>query len=344
MEPLIYKLPISSKLIKFDDLKICYDNNPSPKMIKYGFNHINDDLDMIKLTSDVHYKAGLEFDLDNINNKIIQDSTPEYKLINLKSGFMELWEIIMLFDLFNKNQSIYTNDTKTMNNIINTYKTLFQTNYEYNVTNKIANKMTLVIFRFSDIDISEDSIVHFIITNVNNLMSVQNKGSDMILQLFGMQTQITTELIYYLSSLYNGAYIIKPMIISELYDCKYIFLTDLKQEIMVSFPKELDRNYIFSLGLSNDASIYKTENIIQCINSYCIPKKYLRYHYIKKYLDIKVFEGSRYQEMVNDQEKNLKEWLITYTNLKKCSLLLNKVLDKTNEDCSIYNQINEMIF
>ncbi len=350
MEPLIYALPHqpqtsgSREFIKSSNLTVHFDDYPSPKLIKYGFNNIGNQLNMVTLTSVPSYKAGLEFDFDQIGeNSFVESAQKNFSIKKFDQTFAEFWEILTLFNLLDHDQTIYSPQyTSTVQDIVDTYQKITKNKFNIKVSGKTDSKTSfnLVIYKYSNVDIDENAAVQFIINVLPNLLTVQSEGSNMILQFFNMQTQITAEIIYLLSNLYTDAYLIKPSIVSDLFDTKYIVLTNLKNKFDLIIPKHPDNVYLSSLGLSNMADIFDTT--IQCMNSDVVPKKFKRYNLIKSYLDTKVYEGATYQEMIESQRSNAKKWLETFSNLDNLNNLLDSSLKKTGTKCDNRNQLNSM--
>lgn len=341
MEPIIYSLPKSEKSINPLDLRTSFEPDPSPKLIKYGFNNIAEQLNMIALTAIPQYRAGLEFDF-NMDNKdsIVHHVDKVLKTNDFDQTFGELWEIIVLFSII-KPGVIFSMD-KSTSNVINTYLKFTKQNINVNVVsnyNSIKGPVSTVIYKYSDINIDENAAVQFIINELPELLSIQSTGSNMIIQLSNLQTQISAEIIVLLSTLYTESYLYKPTIVSDLADTKYLVLLNLKQPFQLTIPDHPENMYLTSLGIGRTANY---DNIIQCMNSDIVPRKYKRYHMIRSYLDTKVYEGSTYQEFIQLQNANIDKWLETFANPDNYSALLNVSLEKTNEKCGIYFKLTNI--
>lgn len=328
MEPLIYQLPTSEKNIKLNP-KITTDHNASPKLVKYGFNKMTDSFDLINLTKDNRYRIGLNFDFDRSDKDSIIHQGKKIFGSSFNEDFCIFWEILSLFSMLHIKHVILTNRDTIINHIITAY-------------NKISNKKvaskayeilppkekpTLIIKKYSDIELNEDAIVQLILTDLQKT----NLGSNMILQIFSSQTIIMTELIYFLSTLYDEAYIVKPTISSILSDEKYIVLIGLKKDAkLFDIPKMKQNVYISSINISLPEDYTTT---IQCINSELIPKKYLSYYNTKSYLISGSYEGTVYQEMLQQQNLYITNWLTIYKN-GKSDAVLDSALKKSNIECA----------
>jgi len=339
MEPIIYALPKIDKNLELSEL--IFDRNPSPKLIRYGFNNINDELDFSIIYATDHYKAGLNFDFDRTDKNSITSKIKSALKIKLNKSnnlvFAEFFEIIATFDLLAKKQSIWSNlDVDVIEEVVDSY----QKNTGSKISNTFLKKLTkdasLIFYRLSDVDIEENAAVHLIMNQLSTFLS-QPKNSTLVLQLFGLQTQISAEIIYYLTSLYDEAYLMKPVVSSSLSNSKYLILIGLKNNTKISVNKQPTNQYLTSIGLSNVPDSITT--IIQCINSDLIPKRYLTYNLIKGYLDTKVYEGATYQALTEAQDKYTDQWLNIYLDSSRTSEILPKAIDHTKAKCASHDKL-----
>lgn len=337
MEPTIYIFPKIDQIIKPIETDFYFDKYPSPRLIKYGFNNFNDQIDLMYLTSIPQYKAGLEIDFEQID-KIDKNYLAKFpKKIDIT--FAEFWEILNLFNILSTDKIIYTTHTDTIKEISNTYQKMTGQNIKHTIITDKKTKATLVINKLSNIEIDENAAAQLIINILSELLEMQNTGAIMILQIFGTQTKITTDLIYFLSSLYDSAYVVKPSVSSNLLDIKYLVLIGLKEITKISFPQYSKEMFLTSMK-HEIPNIFST--VIQCINSNFIPKKYKLYFKIKSYLDTKVYEGATYQELINLQNENLNKWFRLFSDPNKISEILDDSIKKTSEHCSSFSKLEEL--
>ncbi|XWV26243.1 methyltransferase [Tupanvirus soda lake] len=348
MEPIIYALPKSDRNIEPSELNIYFDNHPNPKLIKYGFNNIGGQLNMVALTSVPYYKAGLEFDFDRKDeNSISTKAMIFFKTKNFDQTFGEFWEIVTLFGLLRSDQTIFSlRNNATITDVVDTYQKISNNKYNIKISGGNFNaaqniKANLIFHKYSDVDVDENAAVQFIINDLPGLLSVQNEGSNMVLQLFNLQTQISAEIVYLLSILYNEAYLMKPTIVSDLYDTKYIVLLGLKKPFNFVVPEQRENLFISSLGIKNIPNDFDT--VIQCMNAEVMPKKYKRYISIKSYLDTKVYEGATFQTMITAQNNNATKWLETFTDLSKSGKMLDLFIKKSTQKCNTHAQLVSML-
>lgn len=344
MDPIIYIIPASEEKINVKSDGIKFEVVPNPKLIKYGFNTITEKIDLESITSVPQYRAGLDFDFES-KTDAVDKLNSLFAVKNIDMTFAEFWEIIFLYGFFKSNQNIYTNQKETMDKIILAYKKLTNNSNNYNYTYSDKNA-TLTMYKFGDsnVDIDENVGIQLLFADLPKILSAQTKGSSMVLQLFGSQTQISAEIIYYLSSLYTLTYLTKPIVISELSNSRYIVLTDLISDNILfpnSFKKMTENMYLASIGIQNIPN--NISNAIQCINSTIIPMRYNKYNKIKSYINSKVYEGSTYQELIASQNQNISNWIEKYTNFEMSDKILESAIASTTNKCGNYSQLVDII-
>lgn len=341
MIPIIYAFPKINTLEPGvpNNLTIEFDKNPSPKLIKYGFNNINEE---IRAFGSEHYKAGLNFDFSRTDKKSMDAMSKEVfgvkkNDIKFDSNFAQFWEMLNVFGLLKKpNETIYTTNASTSEDVSKVYQILHKTKNTYHITEKAPKAASVVIYKYSEIDIDENASIQFIIDSMPKLLSSQTQGSSMILQLNSLQTQTSAEIIYYLASMYNEAYLTKPLASSDLSDIKYLVLIGFKPQ-PTFFPKIPPNTYLSSLGIKNLPENFVM--VIQCINSEIIPKKYNTYNRIRAYIDSKVYEGATYESMINKQDENTKQWFETFGQAEGMDKLLDQALAESGNKCLSYGQL-----
>ncbi|AAV50652.1 putative FtsJ-like methyltransferase [Acanthamoeba castellanii mimivirus] len=346
MKPIIFSLPrvINNESIPppINKSKIYFDDNPSPKLIKYGFNNISEKMDLNILTSDSHYKAGLNIDFTRDDKNSFVSKTAEIFGNQYDPAFYQAWEILNIFDLINKSESIYTNIPETLLEVTNSHKKLFKTNKQYNITNDInkAINIQLIYSRYSDIDIDENALIQLIYNDLSSLFQMQIQGSNMILQLFNVQTQVTVQLIYLLSSYYTEAYLYKPESSSDLSDNKYLILIGLRNKSTIDLPKFPSNRYLLSLGVNDIPNNFTS--VIQCMNSFVMPNKYETYLKIINYLNTKVYEGATYQDLIKEQNKFTLDWINIFTEPDKIKTILDDSINFVDKNCANSSKLDEL--
>lgn len=342
MNTTIYAFTKPDKQIESSDLKFEFDDKPSPKLIKYGFNNMAEELDLLNLMSNPHYRAGLNFDFERQDDlSLTIKAETELDAKNFNQTFAEFWEILIMFGMLNNDQNISTNNKEEMQNVIDLYKKISKSKNKLNIVNVNDKKATLVIQKYSDTDIDENAAIQFILNDLVQLLQTQAKNANMVLQLFSTQTQTMAEIIYYLTSFYNEAYFVKPTVISDLSNSKYLVLIGLNSVPKLIIPKHPKNVYLHSIGLKGLPNNFTT--VIQCFNSEIIPRKYRKYHLIKSYLDTQVYEGATYQDFINQQNENTNKWLTIFRDLTNIEKITDNAVKKSDEQCNVYNKLAHIL-
>lgn len=335
MEPIIYYLPKPEKIFELKDNDFYFDDQPGPKLIKYGFNKTIEKLNFLDLTSDPHYRVGLNFDFERTDNESISKKSQKIFGTKIDENFGIFWEILNLFGMINQDQNIFTNIPETIEKIISSHQKISGSKNKIGIKSKDGtsskNKYNLIIQKYSDVDLDENAIVQLLLNNLPDLISKQTIGSSMILQIFSCQTKIMVQIIYYLSSFYEETYLMKPLTSSNLSDEKYLILLGLRQDTKIKFAKNSPNTYLISINI--DQIDPKFEMLIQCMNSVILPQKFIYYYNIKNYLDSKIYEGAAYQEMIANQNDNTIKWLEIFSNVTQMETILDIALKKTADIC-----------
>ena len=332
----IYKLPSDANIVLTPT--ISFDEFPSPKLIKYGFNKTTDKFDIIKLSKNEYYKVGLNIDYMRKDHESIATIGKKLFGVKVDHNFCVFWEIMNLFGMLNLNQIVLTNIHETINDIFSAFNKLTKKKLTSKVHQVIPPKenYTLSIHQYSSVELSEDVIIQFILSDLSKMKS--KAGSSIIFQIFSIQTEPMIQLITYLSSLYDGTYLIKPSSSIVLSDEKYLILAGLKKDVkLFDIPKFKQNLYISSLNISvpNQISL-----IIQCINSELIPQKYETYTNILTYLSEQIYEGAKYQDMYQKQNDFIKHWIDDFTKFDKSEKILDDILDRSSKVCETHKSLH----
>lgn len=344
MEPIIYALPLTVSTEITTPIFI-QSNIPAPKLLKFGYNTFNDNLDLLTLTSNNYYRVGLSFDFERNDSESIKvKGLEKVKTKNFDLTFAEFWEITNIFKLLKENQDILTTHPDIIIDLVQTYKTFSKSTFTYTVNNKKQKTKSLIFYKVatSDIEVDENAFVQILINSLNDFFKLQSTGANVVIQIFSLQTQTLVDIIFYLSSFYTEAYLIKPTVTSVLTDVKYLVLLNLKKQTMdFSLPLVNNNSYI-SISQVNYTTM-DFVNVIQCFNSEIIPKKFKKYFQIKSYLDTKVYEGSTFKEMIAVQNNNTNQWLDTFFDFDSVDKLLDNSLKKSNKSCVMHSSLLNLL-
>ena len=166
MDPIIYALPKTDNVIILDQKKFYFDQHPSPKLIKFGFNNIDYVINLVELMTRPEHRVGLNVDTERTDDLGLVGTASKYGITNFSPTFADIWEISALFGFLSKNQNIYMiNDN---NNIIQEISKLVAKNnvkwINHQTESKTGSKTkshaslaspaslaSLAIYRYSDI-------------------------------------------------------------------------------------------------------------------------------------------------------------------------------------------------
>lgn len=326
MQPLIFVLPVNQE-INSETVKLEYENTPPSPLIKYGFNNISSNLIMMSITTNQYYRFGLELDYwRDADSKLVSKLNFDF---NISQTFLEFFELLTLFSVLKTDDVVYVpNFIQELTNVVNikSFK-----NIKIISDTKNTKKINLTIIKYSEIDIDENAAVDFISDTINNILPIQTVNSNMIIQLFNIQTQSTVELIHYLTSLYNESYIIKPACVSDIYSTKYLVLMGMKSIKYPILNIEKSSNFLYSLGLND---YHNLETSVKCLNSLILPKKYKLYNTIATYIESSVYEGSTYQNFLDLHQENANSWIKMFID---GDYKLDDIINTTQENCVSIN-------
>lgn len=342
MKSVVYALP-RIEPIDLAMVKPLFTSQAPPRLIKYGFNNIGNQLDLLALTSNPFYKSGLQFDLTRTDPSSFSNQvSKQFHIDNAKlitPAFTELWEIMALFDLFKTLTTSVTysqHAAVTLNLIANTYLAMTKAKGKSTHTITDSNKggSQLAVCWYANIDIEEGARVLKLGLELASALEQLATGGSLIIQLFNLHTQPTAEIITLLASCFDNAFIVRPSTVSDLSSCKYLVLQGLIAPVQGLPALATSDLYLQSLGLTVPLPISTS---IQCINSFLVPYAYSRYNIIKAYLDLKVYEGATYQEFIQAQNANTIDWLTTFADPAAASQTLDAHIKATDEACSQFH-------
>lgn len=241
------------------------------------------------------------------NNNTINSKDIYYgmTLINDEDENIPGWKKSKYFLNKNQNVKIITGKDKT-GNLLNV-DNLWHCYYNYN------NSIDLITgdggFDFStNFNQQEHLSVNLIFCQIVYAIAMQKKGGMFILKIFDIFTQITVELLYILSTLYEKCYIVKPHASRSANAEKYIICRNFKLDNTYDLIKKFSELFT----CLDDKPIYKILNI------------QIPYLYINKIEDINAILGQQQLENILstlnilDNNKPDKLDTIKKNNILKC--------------------------
>src|SRR6056297_1258955 len=175
MNTIIYQLPSQDEIIRINKSDIRSDTITNRKLIKYGFNNINEQININELKLNKNYQAGLKFNFErNDDESITKKGEKFFGTKKFDQTFAEFWEILNVFQLMNQSDNILTNYPDVLENITSVYQKIKGVKSKFNIKNKFSkDKFNLVIKKYSDIDISEDTLFQFVVNELEDLIKNQ---------------------------------------------------------------------------------------------------------------------------------------------------------------------------
>lgn len=215
----------------------------------------------------------------------------------------QLKEISKVFNIDLNNKNIY-HDEKNNDKKNNSYDILLLTdNFD-----KIDNKH---LYYYMKEEIEIPRLINSLSNNIKLLKD--NKESILIIKFYGLHTKATLDLLTYFNNFFNKIYIYKPKSTSYFTKDLYFIL------------KDLTTNSINKININNVKEIKWISSMIDNYNY----NKYFNnlsnelamneYNYVNNaisFIDGNNYRGSEYRKYKEIQEKNDKEWIELYENVK----------------------------
>lgn len=285
----------------------------------------------------------------------IHSKVPGFKYavskLNSKSNMLyEFLEIINTFNIFDDYKIRNINALHVGNNCKDTKECIEMIREQFNEDSHIMftnsseclNYITSITIQINNYDLffydACDSNINKFIVKITQLLFIllkcQNKNGSAIIKINNTFLKQTTDLLYFLSSIYEKVYIIKPNASNILNEEKYIIckgfiLNDNKFETYCLSCDNLQK-YLLNL---------KTDNNLFSFLDYKIP-----YYFINKLEDINVILGQQQLEtydqlfnLINNKNCEEKIELIKKTHIQKATswcekykIPFNKFSDKLN--------------
>lgn len=307
------------------NLNPVYDTNPAPALIKYGFNFLATNYAVPEVTQDPNHLTALRYDLtnhdtDNFAHAIVTKAALTAKFMpKLTFQVLTLWEIFWLFQLWQQ-KAISAADTSASTDIATVYEIYHKIYPDASSKPEISTKVKSssasihLIMPSPKVDIDENAYVLFLIEALTTIVELAASDSALILQVFGIQTAITVEILAVIASFYKTSYIYRPVAAYDLTTDKYFVALGFKSaaskpdasalKAITDKIKQENLN-LTSVGITISAQIHQQ---IQRLNGYLIPEQYAQFMRIKKYLQSGIFTGAIYQELVTAQQDRAKNW------------------------------------
>jgi len=263
---------------------------------------------MENLTSDVSY------------DKNIETLTTKYFGENMSNEFLQLWEIVLTFNLINSNLKVSSNDD-VLKLVFDKLKKFVKVTSNKKMTHLcLLNQIT---FETTELEISK-KITKF----MNNLESLE-KGGYLIIKVKELIHAPSIHLLYLLSNVFEEVYIYRPELSYISHGEKYIVCKNYKQ---ISIKYELSNDYI-SLNMNLPTDYIFTVNVI---NRVLMQEEYIIRNKMRQFINSQNYYGDEYHNQLAIQQNNSDNWIANnliisaknYTELQKVK---EKELNKSLE-------------
>lgn len=263
---------------------------------------------MENLTSDITYDKNI----DTISAKYFGDQ--------VNTNFLQLWEIILTFDLLESKVS--TND-ETLKNVFNKLKKY--TKLDVTSSKKVSHLCLLneVLFETTELEISK-KITKFM-SNIDSL----EKGGSLIIKVKELIHAPSIHLLYLLSNIFEDVYIYRPDLSFTSRGERYIVCKNYND---IKLKYELSSDYL-TLNMNLPTEYIFTVNII---NRVLMQEEYIVRNKMRNFINSQNYYGDEYHTQLALQQNNSDNWIANnlvlsgkdYDELKK---IKEKELNKSIE-------------
>jgi hypothetical protein len=234
----------------------------------------------------------ITIDLPNYENNI-DTITKKYFGESVDKVFLQLWEIILTFNLVSKNISIKGNIEENV----------FQKLKKYVPITISKNKKVSHLFLLYDIELqtSELELSKKITKDINQLELLEKNGS-LIIKIKDLLHAPTIHLLYLLSYLFEDVYIYRPDVALVSLGEKYIVCVNYSGKQVKQNTKE---DYL-TLNMNLPSEYIFTVNVI---NRVCIQDEYIMKNKMRQFIESQNYYGDEYHSHYALQQINTDAWI-----------------------------------
>jgi len=236
---------------------------------------------MENLTSDISYDKNI----DTISSKYFGES--------VDNNFLQLWEILLIFDLVKSKVS--TND-ETLTNVFNKLKKYAKTDVVD--TKKLTHLCLLnnITFEVTELEISKK------ITKFMSKLELLEKGGSLIIKVKELIHAPSIHLLYFLSNIFEEVYIYRPDLSYMSRGERYIVCKNYKD---TNIKYELSNDYI-TLNMNLPTDYIFTVNII---NRVLMQEEYIVRNKMRNFINNQNYFGDEYHTQLAIQQNNSDNWI-----------------------------------
>lgn len=263
---------------------------------------------MENLTSDVSY------------DKNIDTLTTKYFDEKVDNNFLQLWEIMLTFNLMPLNLKVSTNDD-TLKSVFDKLK-----KYVKLTANKKLTHLCLlspITFETTELEISKK------ITKFLKNLDTLEKGGSLIIKVKELIHAPSINLLYTLSNVFEEVYIYRPELSYISRGERYIVCKNYRQS---SVKYELSNDYL-TLDMNLPTDYIFTLNVI---NRILMQEEYIVRNKMRNFINSQNYFGDEYHNQLALQQNNTDNWLannliISVKNYKDLEQVKEKELNKSIE-------------
>ena len=247
-------------------------------------------------------------------DKNIDIITKKYFGESVSDEFLQVWEIVLNFNLVTKNVS-------TNNEIANL---VFDKLKKYTNVSVSKSKKYTHLFLLNTITLTtrENDINKKITKFIENLNDLEKSGT-LVIKIKDTVTMSSMHLIYMLSYLFEDVYIYRPEFSYTSHGEKYIVCTNFSGK---QLKYNTDKDYILLNNVEIPPEYIFTLNII---NRILMQEEYIMLSIMRTYIESQNYYGEEYHKYLAKQESNSDKWISN--NLMLSSKDYNELI-KIKED------------
>ena len=291
MDPLVYPLPhVADPITKWQP--VTCERPPRP-LLKYGYT-TQSSIDYVTITTGEYYTASLDVYLDTESIQRIKEATGMDKVT---TASVELWEIGSLSDLWKNVKRVLAPGARSVMTDI-----ARANGHKWSISDEDGNA-DLAVYRYTNDPIEETTCLQAITEVLPGLFNGLAKGGKLVIQLARLSTTAMAELITFLASHFQESYLIRPAILSAIYDGCYFVGKDYRGS--ASKIQGID-GCLHSLGIEVPEEIDRT---MACLAGRLVPARYRQYYRTKSYLDGGLYNTDRADMYKKQREGHLSRWI-----------------------------------
>lgn len=358
----LYMMPIlNNKVILDSEFEIITSKFPAQPLFNAGFHHyihqsyVLFEKTMQKLLNKTFYWAinGFETLLSSQEHKYeLFDKTALYldldrkEIESLKNPavFYQIWEIMMIFNLLNKNVNMHIDSDKNKREIeyaTESFKLKLANKIKLTYNSKTCNLAILSIDNYSTLLDQETTSFITLMEKYADILSKMDNNGTLIIKLNDVFTLPTIKMIQLCKVLFDNVYIYKPYYVKSTDSDKYLICLNFEEKTYESIKKKLERSIKnmqikdgFVIDFMSDIQVSsKLMTTILYINTILCGIQHRTKNRIMKYINSDDYFGNEYQDAIKHQLNCIEYFLANFYPINNNDYLdLQKKYTKTIKD------------